>query len=1254
MNCAESITTIDQITGATAEMRYAYHDGYYDLPERESRGFGMVEQWHTETFPATTDPDQKALLSRPTSYVKRWFYLGRLPTMYRLPSERLLQDSVFDLLSADAYRTLNGLPIREKIHSDHDSEPQSLSSLLNENKNDNPRLLHDIVLEIDEYGNTTKSTSIAYGKKKSTLDDATDRLKQEETVILYAKTSYTNVVDGADGFRFPETCDTMKYCVSPGTHYDLFGYLELIANDFAFFEGVMEYFQLAITPRNLSGPLPRFIPTEYKEFLQKQAGYIDLNSDNHWWIPSSQARYAATTDSKNSESAVYDYAALQTKLSTDPNENHIATIFDSLRRAVGGAVSGKVGEEDGDSLEGFQLTTDETERFIKNPEDANARAILSKAGHRIIHSAATCFDGSWTPAFQGVISRDEHASDTAQLGVDIVYSAGSGNPAQVTLLESPQRWRCSGLTLNDSSGPNLSTTFFRDALGRDRGTLQVDHTWSKVRYTPWLTEHFDVGDTFLFSSAIFFDTLDEESYMPSWYDCAMQSTHKREKDAARKSSTYNDNTADVAHMDSLGRIIVVVQDNSTQGKYTTRTDFNLLGQMSHVANARGILVTKASFDMYGRELYRWSADSDTTIRFIYDVLNRLEGEWLTVGESEILISKFMFGESQPNASDHNLRTQTQFAEDYKGLLNWAEGEVPLPQLEPTVFLNMATYNARNQACTTTASDGSRTSRTYKINGELETLAFEHYATNQPTILIGSTDYTPDGKRERVVYGNTSQKLNKDAASRRLKQSQVQRSGRNTTTLFDSPGNGSEMCEYVENYNYDSVSSTKVGATSEAYEYNNQGCISSLKPYYTSVNWDFHNRLCSASTQSVKEGTPETTYYVYDRQGRRARKVTERATSTNGSPQPMKLKETMYLTSYQIHRTYNGDGQTIKREKQTSTVLDDGEDEPISVALIEYTPNTKETVTRYQTTEMLELDDEARVVSYSEYSLFGVNIYNAVGASIEAPRKYRFAGYERDSKTGLYHCGERYYAAWLGRWSSPDPIELAGGINRYCYVNDCPLDLSNHKGMMPRGRGRGRGGERGGGGGRRNESGRQRARSRSRRSLDDSDEKVIRPQPDLGPTKDATTAGAHVSRWVDETITLRVFEDGVHTSSLVVSRQLLPANGPLAVGLSGLVGYTALAIFSPSAVYFAHFWETQGFTAEVTEGDEVPETPEQVRAAFDHNVLDKLRNGVPGFESLEMSQPTFKRTRRTRPLRPHETPRKKGSGLRRAKECTKTR
>lgn len=41
---------IDQISGGKLTTEYRYHQGYWDGDEREFRGFGMVEQFDTETI----------------------------------------------------------------------------------------------------------------------------------------------------------------------------------------------------------------------------------------------------------------------------------------------------------------------------------------------------------------------------------------------------------------------------------------------------------------------------------------------------------------------------------------------------------------------------------------------------------------------------------------------------------------------------------------------------------------------------------------------------------------------------------------------------------------------------------------------------------------------------------------------------------------------------------------------------------------------------------------------------------------------------------------------------------------------------------------------------------------------------------------------------------------------------------------------------------------------------------------------------
>jgi RHS repeat-associated protein len=53
--------------------------------------------------------------------------------------------------------------------------------------------------------------------------------------------------------------------------------------------------------------------------------------------------------------------------------------------------------------------------------------------------------------------------------------------------------------------------------------------------------------------------------------------------------------------------------------------------------------------------------------------------------------------------------------------------------------------------------------------------------------------------------------------------------------------------------------------------------------------------------------------------------------------------------------------------------------------------------------------------------------------------------ERDDETGLYYFGVRYYAAWLGRWTSSDPGDFVDGLNMYVYVRNNPVKLVDEEG-----------------------------------------------------------------------------------------------------------------------------------------------------------------------------------------------------------------
>ena len=308
------------------------------------------------------------------------------------------------------------------------------------------------------------------------------------------------------------------------------------------------------------------------------------------------------------------------------------------------------------------------------------------------------------------------------------------------------------------------------------------------------------------------------------------------------------------------------------------------------------------------------------------------------------------------------------------------------------------------------------------------------------------------------------------------------------TKLPHPGDAQAMRRYTESYRYDEVgnllevthdavngawtrsyayndpslvdptkmnnrlSGTAVGTPSgqpllEAYSHDAHGNMTSM-PHLPLMLWDFRDQLQATSQQVVNNGgTPETTYYVYDATGQRARKVTEREAAPGQTP--ARKEERIYLGTFEIYRKYENDAVTLERE--TLHVMDDKQ----RIALVETRTKGDDgsppQLIRYQFSNqvgsaVLELDGEGQIITYEEYYSYGSTSYQAGRNAVEVTRKrYRFIGKERDEETGLNYHGARYYAPWLGRWISKDPAGLVDGPNLYQYSRSNPIVRLDAKG-----------------------------------------------------------------------------------------------------------------------------------------------------------------------------------------------------------------
>ncbi len=212
------------------------------------------------------------------------------------------------------------------------------------------------------------------------------------------------------------------------------------------------------------------------------------------------------------------------------------------------------------------------------------------------------------------------------------------------------------------------------------------------------------------------------------------------------------------------------------------------------------------------------------------------------------------------------------------------------------------------------------------------------------------------------------------------------------------------------------------------------------PHLTAIDYTPFDQVMHADL-----GGGGDSYYVYDSGGTRIRKVIDTGINL--------IKERIYLGSFEIYREIVSG--TVDKERQTLHVLDGAK----RIAMVETltiddgdlvsTPDPKQ---RYQLgnhlgSALLELDETGLIASYEEYHPYGTSAYRSARSGVEvSARRYRYVGMERDDETGLYLMGARYYACWLGRWTSADPMGIgADGPGLYNYTRGSPVPFSDPTG-----------------------------------------------------------------------------------------------------------------------------------------------------------------------------------------------------------------
>ncbi|MGY3912081.1 RHS repeat-associated core domain-containing protein [Aeromonas piscicola] len=212
---------------------------------------------------------------------------------------------------------------------------------------------------------------------------------------------------------------------------------------------------------------------------------------------------------------------------------------------------------------------------------------------------------------------------------------------------------------------------------------------------------------------------------------------------------------------------------------------------------------------------------------------------------------------------------------------------------------------------------------------------------------------------------------------------------------------------------------------------------------TRYHYDCQHQLVRAE---LPDGT--TANYDYDAFGRRIRKTVRGTKSEHVTEFLWQANNLIAESSYQL-----GDDKRRTDEQYRSFIYEPGSFKPLVQLEGE---GTDTEVFHYQLdhlgTPLALTRDNGATAWQVRYRAYG-NVWREEIADVATP--LRFQGQYFDAETGLHYNRHRYYQPETGRFITPDPIGLAGGLNNYQYAPNPtgwvdPLGLTNIPGQCPPG------------------------------------------------------------------------------------------------------------------------------------------------------------------------------------------------------------
>jgi RHS repeat-associated protein len=590
------------------------------------------------------------------------------------------------------------------------------------------RIMHSLTLETDRYGNVLQSAEVAY-KRKTIPSSLPDKVKEEQAKMHITLTEYKFTEDAVDSIdhafyrlRLPYEAKGFEAIVSHAdvTAGKLWTITQLktaldaaIAVDFAdtplngqkrLLSNSRTRYRAddAITPL-LFGELssqaitdesyqmafsPDILTQAYGSRVDAvmlgpgNAGYIDLDNNGHYWVPSGKAFYTSpltrfftpelfkdpwgnetqlklwsdywllpesTTDALGNSSSVvsYNWRNLQPIRMKDLNDNISEMLYDALGLPVAMAVKGKDDGTEGDELSGLDpdSSTDQDDQaaFWQDPE-SKTEELLQNATWRCV------YDFNSLPVSVAMIARQHHvhgavipSGQDSKPMLRFSYSDGMGRVLMDKVKTAPlldttpvtPRWIGNGRTIYNNKGnvvmqyePYFSGTHLCDTAEQANAAGVSPRMFydplNRVRETKLPDGTFSKTEWTAWEQTVWDnnDTVKDSD----WYAARVGGTMgAAEQEAAQKAAVHY-NTPTVMHTDTLARPFYTIQQDGINPAIHSYENLDIQTNRVSVKDGNGKLPLSYQYNMLQHPCAQQSLDSGTAFSLV-DVAGQAVYSW---------------------------------------------------------------------------------------------------------------------------------------------------------------------------------------------------------------------------------------------------------------------------------------------------------------------------------------------------------------------------------------------------------------------------------------------------------------------------------------------------------------------------------------------------------------------------------------------------------------------------------------------------